>query len=684
METIGSVKEVGVQFSTPTKKNKIKILIVTTPIRPVPSIYPPIGSLSVIKALRKSGCEAAELYDIDAMRPSYETVLEYIKAYQPEIFGISAVVSTAYEYTKKLSLDVKRLLPNVTIVLGGNLGASAEILLRKTGVDFVVAGEGERTMAAFVKRYQETKERERFLSVSGLVYLDKNNQLVNTGYPIQIPKEEVYDIDWTDLERNSDISIFFPQATKSLLGESVFAKDPRAFEEHRQGKAIGTLVGSKGCVAKCTFCHRWDKGIRYIPVPILMERLKYIIDRYNVGFVDFGDENFGTDKKWLREFCESIKQFDVLWRVAGMRVNCISPEYLYLMREVGCSAVYFGMETGSEKMLQIMEKKVKLEDNYNALKWINETRLNTTIQLVLAMPGETPETIKETARFAAYGACLSKNNNPLELSVNFAQALPGTSLYEYARNKGLIGETVDEEEKYLLSISDRNASDKTTTLRLTEYPKLITEAWRPYITVTAAAAYVRKFGQKAYDDQLLKSQYFSIENSCDRDDSQDPVVKRASKETGYFNFPKEKRGEAFVFEQTEKEKAGHAKVDISSTTDTIRDKKDERIKLSGMRLPGLLQLLRLRRFHVIMVRYPLLSYRLRFFLPVFVFLSYLADREYKFMAKLLFEYISYRCGNVLSKKKFQFAYKSLRKIVDHDIGINPEDDRAMEPLRRGR
>src|SRR3990167_671807 len=667
------MEDIPITFQT-RKKNNLRILIITTPIRSVPSIYPPIGSLAVIKALRKSGCEGVELYDIDALRPAYEIVLEHIKAFKPDILGISAVVSTAYEYAKKISLDVKQQIPNVTVVLGGNLGASAEILLRKTGVDFVVSGEGERTMSAFVHKFQETKNRAHFSSISGLIYLD-NDQLINTGYPIQIPKEEVYDIDWTDLERNSNIDVFFPQATQSLLAECSFAKDPRIFEKHRQGKTMGLLVGSKGCVARCTFCHRWDKGIRYIPIPILMERLEYIIDRYNVGFVDFGDENFGTDKRWLREFCDAIKKYDILWRVSGMRVNCVTPGYLKLMKEVGCSAVFFCMETGSERMLQIMEKKVKLEDNYNVMKWIVEAQLQTTIQLVIGMPGENPQTIKETAKFAAYAACLSKDKNPLDLSINYAQALPGTSLYEYARHQGLIGKTIDEEEQYLLSISDRNASDKTTTLQLTEYPKLITEAWRPYITATAGSAYVFKYGRKAYDEQLKKSQYFTFDKEENNAEPENTVIKHAAKETGYFNFPKEKRGEAFV---------SKVKVDVSSTTDTIKDKKDERIKIVNQQLPGILKLLRIKRFHVIMVRYPVLTYRLRIFLPVFALLSDYSSNGFNYAAKLCLEYFKYCLKSMLFKKQFQYMYKSLRKIMDNDIGIDPNDDKAMEPLRKGR
>ena len=114
------------------KKKKPKILIVTTPIRPIPTDFPPYGSLSVMTALKKAGFNDTTFFNIDLLRPKYSEVIKYIKETKPDILGISAVVSTAYDFTKKLSIDIKRFLPGTTIILGGNLGASAEIILKKT------------------------------------------------------------------------------------------------------------------------------------------------------------------------------------------------------------------------------------------------------------------------------------------------------------------------------------------------------------------------------------------------------------------------------------------------------------------------------------------------------------------------------------------------------------------------
>ena len=88
-------------------KSSPSILIITTPIRPIPTTYPPLGSLSILTVLKKAGYHDVEFYNIDYLRPKYADAVAHIKARKPDILGISAVVSTAYAYSKKLSLDIK-------------------------------------------------------------------------------------------------------------------------------------------------------------------------------------------------------------------------------------------------------------------------------------------------------------------------------------------------------------------------------------------------------------------------------------------------------------------------------------------------------------------------------------------------------------------------------------------------
>ena len=121
-----------------------KIVICTTPIRPYPTDFPPFGSMAIIQSIRKHLQADVSFYNIDYHRPNLAEVRKYFEDTQCDLLGISAVVSTAYAYVKKLVAIVKSVSPKTIIVVGGNLAASAEILHRKCGVDYCVIGDGER------------------------------------------------------------------------------------------------------------------------------------------------------------------------------------------------------------------------------------------------------------------------------------------------------------------------------------------------------------------------------------------------------------------------------------------------------------------------------------------------------------------------------------------------------------
>jgi radical SAM superfamily enzyme YgiQ (UPF0313 family) len=614
-------------------------MLVTTPIRPYPTTFPPIGSLSILSYLRKNGVGDVEFYNIDGNRPEYPEVLEHIRHRQPDILGISAVVSTAYAYTKKLSQDVKRISPDTLIVVGGSLAASAEILLRKTGTDLCVLGEGEKVMLNIVRRAKTTRFPSAYADIPGLMLLDKDRRLINTGYEEPLSREEIYDVNWQDLEHASDIGQYiYPCFDMTDKAFGWFKKDQRTYEPHRSNKKIASLPGAKGCVARCTFCHRWDKGIRYIPPKLIIQRLEFLVNNYDVGFLSVADENFGTDLRWLTEFCELIKPLDILWQVAGMRVNCVSLERLKMMHDAGCASIAMGIETGSPRMLKVMEKKVSLEDNYNAIRWTHEIGIELVPEIILAMPGETTETILETAELLTFAKTLSPDRDPLEMSINYAQALPGTPLYEFARKKGLIGTDLDSEESYLLNISDSNAADITASMNMTSVPDFVRRAWRSILIFQVAANYVRKFGVERYQEKLTTNANFEpfllgIKNVTDN-----PITDRG--------------------------------LDIASNPELGKFQ---------MRLPSWLTLLRQRKFMLLMLLHPLFFNRFNKIFYLHSLLNWLTRNGVLATGRDIYKYWFGSRGEMML-----IEHDSLRKIVERELPTIASDEVAMIPLRRGR
>jgi anaerobic magnesium-protoporphyrin IX monomethyl ester cyclase len=629
----------------------MKVIVATTPIRPVPTLYPPYASMAITRYMRENGYEDTEFYNIDSNRPSFEETIAHIVASKPDVLGISAVVSTAYEYTKRLALAVKSACPETIIVVGGNLAASSEVLLRMAGVDLCVVGEGEKVFHDIARRAETTRNITEFIDIPGLVVLDKDGNLINTGYPTALGKDEIFDVDWGILEESSDINLFVADLRDHQDLTAKFTHDPRFASRQKLGQRFVLLPASKGCVAKCTFCHRWDKGIRYVPSNLVIDRIIELRDRFNVGFLSIADENFGTDRRWLKDFCAQIKSLDMLWWVAGMRVNCISPEQITMMKDAGCIGILYGMETGSAKILQIMEKKTTVEDNINAMRWTVGAGVATVVQLVLGMPGESPETVSETIQFCQTAMTLDKNQNPNELSINYAQALPGTPLYEYGRHKELIGQTLEDEEGYLLSISDKDAHDEITTVNFTDYPALEHQSWRPRITIETNYAFVRKYGIEQYLRNLMGDGRFFEQEIDDR---------------GYFANPKRL-------------------VDTGMTTNSIHGVREKHtIDNAAPKVPGLWALISTNQFGLAMICHPMLFYRLRHFLPLLVFAKNLSRVPLAYNIKSLHQYLLFKLGLTRVASRFSHEYKSLRKIVNEDLGALVSDDVAMAPLRKGR
>jgi len=402
-----------------------------------------------------------------------------------------------------------------------------------------------------------------------------------------------------------------------------------------------------------------------------MERLDYLIEKHNVGVVNFSDENFGTDRKWLAKFVTEIAKRDVLWRVGGMRVNTINPESIKKMKEAGCCSIYYGMESGSQKILDIMEKVTKVEQNYNAVKWMAENNLYTIIQLIIGMPGETQETIEETCKFTSFFVEQSPTTDPNALSINFAQALPGTPLYEIARRKGSIESSMEGEEKYLLQISDRDARDGETFLNFTEYPRILLEKWHFEIQNKTRHSYIKKWGLDNYYKVILSSHRFKDL----AEEKESPTT-----DSGYFSDPARQNETPIAIASIPRKQAS------SDSADSIHDIK-EVIQLEKGRIPSAWSLLRQKSIGAFATFYPHFFWRFKSLTTAFILGNCIRKYGFMFSLTLLFEYLVWCLKNLFKNKSnpFLLEYISLRKILRNKkfpeiISDNP----SMAILRKGR
>jgi len=201
-----------------------------------------------------------------------------------------------------------------------------------------------------------------------------------------------------------------------------------------EGKNTALMISSRGCPYRCTFC-LWPQSFtgnkfRARNPNNVVDEIEYMIKKYKVDEIYFDDDTIDIDKKRLKEICEGIisRKISITWQCMA-RVNAIDLELLRLMKKSGCREIFFGFESGSQRILNISGKGIKKEQIINAVKLTRKAGIRATGSFVIGLPGETKNTIDETIRFA-------KKLHADYVQFTLASAFPGTALYEKVKSEG--------------------------------------------------------------------------------------------------------------------------------------------------------------------------------------------------------------------------------------------------------
>ena len=172
----------------------------------------------------------------------------------------------------------------------------------------------------------------------------------------------------------------------------------------------------------------------------VVDELEYLHKKYGAINFTFLDDVFTVDKARTEELCEEIKKrkLNIKWN-AGTRVDMVTKELLYKMREAGCIAVWFGVESGSQKVVDAMGKGFSLPQAMRAFKWARDAGLMAVAGVIFGTPGETKETAWETIK-------LVEKINPDDVGFYIATPYPGTPMYDYVKKMGWL--RVTDFDKY--------------------------------------------------------------------------------------------------------------------------------------------------------------------------------------------------------------------------------------------
>jgi len=193
------------------------------------------------------------------------------------------------------------------------------------------------------------------------------------------------------------------------------------------GGPFTILYTSKGCPFKCNFCTVANTPLKLRSAKSVLDEVSYLRKRHGVRTVSFFDETFTIKRKRVEDICKEMSTLGIQW-YCNTRANLVDKKLLKMMWEGGCRGISFGIESGSQNILDSCAKHVSLEKAKDAIEEANSIGIKTYCSFIIGLPGETWETVAETISFV-------KETLPTSAQFNVAVPYPGTELYKRARDE---------------------------------------------------------------------------------------------------------------------------------------------------------------------------------------------------------------------------------------------------------
>lgn len=448
----------------------MKILFINPSLRPKSeTLFLPVGLAYVMTYAQKNGYKF-ELLDIDVARYSDQYVEDFLIKNKYDVICMGSIV-THYKWIKWCINIIKENNPDTKVMVGNSVGGSIpEVLFQTTKVDIVIYGEAEITIKEVFDAISANKEfgeiiephvqiphlnygypsTVKGIGIPGVIYRSKNNLIVNNGKRKAVKNIDDFPFPNWDL---FDIKKYLSVSRKHGASHAWFYKPEEAIT-----MPINT---ARGCIFKCTFCHYvfWHDPYRHRSTQNIIDEIKQNQKKYNANFFNFWDELSFHKINPTAEFLDQLIKEDlkIHWTCAiradlmgkgeDAKGNLIPRETrLQLAKKfvtAGCVSAGYSLESGSDEILQAMNKKVKSEYFKEQVKICREAGLVTNTSLVIGYPQETFETINETMS--------QLEELKVYPSAGFLLPLPETGMWKYAMDNGFI----DNIEKFLTQITER-------------------------------------------------------------------------------------------------------------------------------------------------------------------------------------------------------------------------------------
>ncbi len=413
-----------------------KVLLIHPPCTILKRKYkyfsPPLGTLYLAAVLEEMGVETMVLdaalegatidTEVDSFRIRYglpvDNIIEKILSFSPDIVGLSCVVSSQYPVCAEIVSKVKSIAPGIITIMGGeHPSAMPREVALQSHADFIVIGEGERTLYDLVSCLTSGKD---FDSIDGLAFkrgsrvrINSRTQFIEDIDSVPFPARHLVDM-------NAYFELNLPQGTTSLY------------------KPNTSLITSRGCTAHCCFCATtkfWGNRFRGRTPEDVVAEIEALIDKYGIREIQFLDDNLTLNKHRAARLFDLMvqKRLNIKWCTPqGLSIWSLDEQLIEKMVASGCYEVTLAIESGSQRVLnEIIKKPLQLSRIRPIVKKLKSHNIAVHSFFIVGLPGESKEEIHQTFSFAREAGVDTA-------SFFAATPLPGTKLYKLCEEKGYL------------------------------------------------------------------------------------------------------------------------------------------------------------------------------------------------------------------------------------------------------
>ena len=384
--------------------------------------FPPLGLCSLATYL-KANLDTVQTVIIDI---NFDDLHEKLAEIKPDIIGLS-VMSIYYPTAIQVAKQI-RAQSNAAIIIGGPHITTLPDSLQPC-FDAGVVGEGEDTLTELITCFEATRQfrSQDLTQIKGLVFFE-NDQLNRTE-----PRPLIEPLDKIPIpDRRYLNSRYFNDAGTPSTSSQCFR-----------------ILTARGCPFQCAFCSSrvmWGKRVRFHSIERIAEEIRLGLSEYNSSVIHFIDDLFPGSKDRLRHLIQETKRLVPDRRFTfqiSTRASTIDDEMIHLLKQLGDPMIYIGYESGNSGMLRFLKgKNADVQDSYNALRMLEKHGIPHGGSFILGSPGESLDQMMDTVNLIRY----AYRKKARYFFIFSMIPLPGTKIWEMARERGVVTNDMDWEQ----------------------------------------------------------------------------------------------------------------------------------------------------------------------------------------------------------------------------------------------